>query len=151
MYIDRFGGTWRGTNNNIDNAIYWMTKVAGAGTDEINVDAMFHLGNLCDYKLRILEKDEKGNITDYDPAERYKCTKMTQKWFQRAADLGYTEAARALSDFKDKYEKAYVLLQRRFVAVSARRTIVTNSLEVGDNFKCKKIYVDMVNALKENS
>ena len=51
IYIDRFGGTYRGVYENIDKAIYWMTKVAEAGTDEINVDAMFHLGNLCDYKL----------------------------------------------------------------------------------------------------
>lgn len=104
IYPRIFGGTYRGGKENVDNAIYWMTKAAEAGTDEINVSAMFYLGRLCDSKLETIQYDEKGNIRDYDPNARSKYFEMGKKWFQRAVDLGHPEAADVLAQFKKKYE-----------------------------------------------
>lgn len=206
IYIDRFNNTWRSVNDNVDNAIYWMTKAAEAGTDEINVDAMFYLGKLCDTKLETIQYDENGNIRDYDPDARSKYIKMGKKWFQRAVDLGHSEADDALTKFKKKHEDCFITAAvydsfgkpdgcyeltafRKFrdnwLALQTdgkslideyydiAPKIVANinslsdsaeiykklwrdylsaclkSIEVGDNFKCKKIYVEMVNTLKE--
>ena len=207
-YIRRFGKTWRELHDNVDNAIYWMTKAAGAGTDEINVSAMFYLGRLCDSKLETIQYDEKGNIRDYDAKQRSKYIEMGKKWFQRAVDLGHPEAAEELAKFKKKYEDddcfitaavygsfgkpddcyeltafrkfrdGWLALQtdgknliEEYYDVAPKIVTKINSLsdsaeiyknlwrdylaaclksiEVGDNFTCKKIYVDMVNTLKE--
>lgn len=111
MYIDRFGGTWRGIKENVDDAIYWMTKVAESGTDEMNVNAMFILGHLYEDKFKTINYDERGNIRPFDDvfAEGgFKCKEMTKKWFQKADNLGHPKAGAALYQHEHEADLCFI-------------------------------------------
>ena len=209
IYIDRFNGTWRGIKNNVDNAIYWMTKVAEAGKNEMNVNAMFVLGHLYEDKFKTINYDERGNIRPFDDVYAeggFKCKEMTKEWLQKADNLGHPKAGAALykhehesdlcfittavcdsfgkaddcyeltafRNFRDKwlalqadgknliaeyYEVAPKIVEK-INSLTNSAEIYKNiwsdylsaclkSIEVGDNLNCKKIYVEMVNALKD--